>query len=207
MSKTTLKSIPSTQALEQLSAGKPITMTWITGLLNLDPLTISRWLCGEDMRGIYQPIVIQKCYLDALDLARRTFYERVELVDCRVGAACFEQAYFYTSLLIEDCVFRGDFAGRKIQSEGPLMFHNTVFIGYADFGAADLRDDVSLLDVSFYGGTNLLHEIYHNSAKRIGQEINIRGCRFRRADVPDGLDPTSLGVKPFIQSDLGRPES
>lgn len=207
MPKVTLDQIHSAQALERLSAGKPITMTWVTGLLNLDPLTISRWLCGEDMRGIYQPIVIQKCYLDALDLARRTFYDRVELVDCRVETSHFERAYFYVSLLIEDCVFRGDFVGRKMQSEGPIVLHNTVFIGYADFSAADLRDDVSLLDVSFYGGTNLLEELYSHSPKRLGQEITIRGCRFRRADVPEGLDLDTLGVKPFVQSDLGRAES
>jgi len=202
-----LKTIPSDQALKRLSVGKPINTMWVTGLLNLDPLTVSRWLCGEDMRGIYQPIVIRGCYLDALDLARRTFYDRVELVDCRIERARFERAYFYTSLLIEDCVFKGDFSGQQMQSEGPIVFHNTVFTGYVDFSGATLRDDVNFLDVCFYGGTNLLYEMRDHCPERLGREVILRGCRFRSADVPDGLDTVRLGITPFLQSDSGRPES
>ena len=75
------------QVLERLSIGEAIQDARVAGLLDLDPLVVSRWLCGEDLCGIYQPIILHDCILDGLDLERRTFYEMVELVGCRVAVA------------------------------------------------------------------------------------------------------------------------
>ena len=192
--------MPSRQALEHLSIGESIQDVRVVGLLDLDPLVVSRWLCGEDLRGIYQPVILHNCLLDGLDLENRTFYEMVELVGCRVAAAHFKQAYFYSSLLIEDCVFEGDFCGQHIQSDGRVVVHNTLFVGYADFGEASLRGKVNLVDVSFPGGTNLLHVLVSNSRERLGREIRLDGCRVRAADVPAGLDAARLGIMPLVES-------
>ena len=189
-----MRVIAPLQVLERLSMGEPIQGVRVTGLLDLDPLVVSRWLCGEDLRGIYQPIILHDCFLDGLDLENRTFYEMVELVACRVAAAHFRQAYFYSNLLIEDCVFEGDFYGQHIQSDGRIVIHDTLFAGYADFGAVSLRGKVNLVDVSFPGGTNLLHMLVSNSRERLGHEIEFSGCRFRAADVPAGLDAARLGI-------------
>jgi hypothetical protein len=197
----TLEVTPAVQALERLSTGESIRETRVTGLLDLDPLVVSRWLCGEDLRGIYQPIVLHHCVLEGLDLEGRTFYEMVEMVGCRVMAAHFKQAYFYSSLLIEDCVFDDDFEGRGIQSDGRMVIHSTTFTGYADFSGISLRNRVSMLGVSFPGGTNLLHVLANGSRERLGQEIMINGCRFRAADVPAGLDAAQLGITPLIEGD------
>lgn len=197
------------QALKRLSFGESIRDTRITGLLDLDPLVVSRWLCGEDLRGIYQPIILHHCILDGLNLEGRTLYEMVELIGCRVAVAHWKQAYFYSSLLIEDCIFEEDFEGREIQSDGRIVIHDTVFAGYADFGGVSLRGKVNLLDVAFPGGTNLLHELAQvdESRKRLGREITLDGCRFRAADVPAGLEAARLGIAPFIERDLGGAES
>jgi hypothetical protein len=192
-------SVQAIQAIERLGAGESIRDTWVTGLLDLDPLVVSRWLCGEDLRGIYQPIIVQHCILDGLNLGGRTFYEMVELVNCRVVVSHFEQAYFYSSLLIEDCVFEGDFEGRGIQSDGLMVIHNTVFAAYADFSGISLRNKVNLLDVFFPGGTNLLHELANGSRGQLGEEITIDGCRFCSADVPAGLETAQLGITPLIE--------
>jgi hypothetical protein len=194
------------QVLEHLSIGEPIQYARVIGLLDLDPLVVSRWLCGEDLRGIYQPILLRHCTLDGLDLEGRTFYEMVELVGCRVTAAHFQQAYFYSSLLIEDCVFKGDFEGRGLQSEGRIVIHNTVFTGWADFSAVGLRGRVNLVDVSFPGGTNLLHGLVDGSRDLLGREIKFSGCRFRTPDVPAGLGAAQLGLTPPIERDLGGAE-
>jgi len=196
-----LEVISPAQALKRLSIGESIQDTRVTGLLDLDPLVVSRWLCGEDMRGIYQPIILHHCTLDGLDLEGRTFYEMVELVGCRIVAAYFKQAYFYSSLLVEDCVFERDFEGQGIQSDGRMVIHNTVFAGHADFSGISLRNRVNLLDVSFPGGTNLLHVLVNGSRKRIGREIMINGCRFRADDVPAGLEMARLGITPLVESD------
>ena len=187
------------QVLERLSIGEAIQDARVTGLLDLDPLVVSRWLCGEDLRGIYQPIILHDCVLDGLDLERRTFYEMVELVGCRVAVAHFKQAYLYSSLLIEDCVFEGDFHGRGIQSDGRLVIHNTIFTGYADFGGASLRGRVNLVDVSFPGSTNLLHVLANDSQERLGRQIRLDGCRLRAGDVPAGLDAARLGITPLME--------
>ena len=190
------------QALERLSTGESIQSTRVAGLLDLDPLVVSRWICGEDMRGIYQPIVLRHCVLDGLDLGGRTFYRIVELVGCRIIAARFRQAYFYSNVLIRDCVFERDFEGRGIQSDGRIVIHNTVFAGHADFSGISLRNRVNLLTVSFLGGTNLLHVLANGSQERIGREIMLNGCRFRAADVPAGLEMARLGITPLVESDL-----
>jgi len=189
------------QVLEHLSLGEPIQSVRITGLLDLDPLVVGRWLCGEDLRGIYQPIVLRRCVLDGLDLEGRTFYEMVELVGCRIVAAHIKQAYFYSSLLVEDCVFQGGFEGRGIQSDGRVVVHNTVFAGYADFAEASLRGQVNLVDLAFPGGTNLLRTLVSNSRARLGREIRLSGCRFRAEDVPAGLDAARLGITPLVEGD------
>jgi hypothetical protein len=173
----------------------------VVGLLDLDPLVVSRWLCGEDLRGIYQPVILHNCLLDGLDLENRTFYEMVELVGCRVAAAHFKQAYFYSSLLIEDCVFEGDFNGRGIQSDGRIVVHDTVFTGYADLSGASLRGRVNLVDVSFPGGANLLHVLVNDWRERLGREIRFAGCRFRAQDIPAGLDAARLGITPLVEGD------
>ncbi len=181
--------IPSARVLEHLSVGRPVHDAWIAGPLDLDPLVVSRWLCGEDMRGIYQPIVMHRCFLDVLDLSGRTFYERVELVECYVAASSLRQAYFYDVLLIEDCIFRDALDARNVQSEGPFIIRNTTFTGYADFGGADLRGGATFSGVSFPGGTNLLSGL----GGKMGP-LTISGCRFRPVDIPPGLDPECVGL-------------
>lgn len=194
-----LRVIPSRQVLERLSIGEHVQGVRVAGLLDLDPLVVSRWLCGEDMRGIYQAIVLHDCVLDGIDLEGRTFYEMVELVGCRVAAAHFAQAYFYSILIIEDCVFEGEFHGRGIQSDGRMVVHNTVFAGWAEFGDVSLRGRVDLVDVSFSGGTNLLHVLADSSQERLGREIRLGGCGFRASDVPEGLDVARLGIVPLVE--------
>jgi hypothetical protein len=202
----TLRVTSPVQVLDHLSIGEPIQYARVTGLLDLDPLVLSRWLCGEDLRGIYQPILLRHCTLDGIDLERRTFYEMVELIACRVAAAYFRRAYFYSSLLVEDCVFEGNFEGQGIQSDGRLVVHNTVFTGWADFSAISLRGRADLVDVSFPGGTNLLHVLADGSHDSLGREIRFSGCRFRAADVPAGLGAARLGIVPLIEGDLGGAE-
>jgi hypothetical protein len=202
LSATMLEVTPSAQVLERLSIGEAIHNARVTGLLDLDPLVVSRWLCGEDMRGVYQPIVLHHCVLDGLDLEKRTFYEMVELIGCRVAVAHFAQAYFYSILLIEDCIFEEDFAGRGIQSDGRMVIHNTTFTGWAEFDEINLRGNVNLVDVSFPGGTNLLHVLANGSRELLGHEISLNGCRFRAADVPDDLEATRLGIAQLVEEDL-----
>jgi hypothetical protein len=199
---TAVQVVSSSQILERLSTGQSVQDMWITGVLDLDPLVVSRWLCGEDMRGIYQPIVVRNCILDRLDLSGRTFYDMVELVDCRIVAARLKQAYFYSSLLVEDCVFKGDFDGRSIQSEGQILLHNTVFAGYADFGGISVRNQIDLLDVSFPGGTNLLYSLMNGAPEKLKDGVMLRGCRFCAADIPVGLEAERLGITPLIECDL-----
>jgi hypothetical protein len=189
------------QVLERLSLGEPILSTQVTGLLDLDPLVVSRWLCGEDLRGIYQPISLRNCALGGLDLEGRTFYEIVELIGCRVAVAHFRRAYFYSSLLVEDCVFEGDFEGRCIQSDGRVVIHNTVFNGWAEFGAINLRGKADLVDVSFPGGTNLLHVLANGSRNSQRREVRFSSCRFLATDVPPGLDVARFGIEPLGQRD------
>ncbi|HET91088.1 MAG TPA: hypothetical protein ENN99_10180 [Chloroflexi bacterium] len=199
-----LKITPAIQVLKRLSSGETIQDTWIIDPLDPDPLVVSRWVCGEDLRGIYQPILIRNCYIDDLNLAQRTFYERVELVDCRIMTSCFRQAYFYSSLLIEDCVFRGGIDSQYIQGDGPIVIHNTVFSGYVDWGGLQWRNQVDLLDVSFPGGTNLLHELYaHKRAGRLGRKTTLARCHFRVADIPAGLGTAHPGIAPLVESYLG----
>jgi hypothetical protein len=201
-STATLEATSPTQALERLSIGEPVQGVQVTGLLDLDPLIVSRWLCGEDMRGIYQPILLRHCVLDGLDLEGRTFYELVELVGCRIAAAHFAQAYFYSGMLIEDCIFEGDFHGRGIQNDGRMVIHNTIFTGWAEFSSISLRGKVNLVDVSFPGGTNLLNVLVNGSQERLGREIMFSGCQFRSTDVPAGLEAAQLGIVPLIEGDL-----
>jgi hypothetical protein len=175
--------VPETRILERLSAGQTVQDVWITGMLDLDPLVVSRWLCGEDLSG-------------------RTFYDMVELIDCRIVTARLKQAYFYSSLLVEDCVFQGDFDGRYIQSEGLIVLHNTVFAGYADFGGISVHDRIDLLDVSFPGGTNLLRSLMNGSRERLGDEVMLRGCRFRAVDIPVELEAEQSGIAPLVECNL-----
>jgi hypothetical protein len=196
----TQKVVSSLEVLDRLSIGDSIQDVRIVGLLDLDPLVVSRWLCGEDLRGVYQPIVLHRCTLDDLDLERRTFYELVELVDCRVAAAHFKQAYFYANLLIEDCIFEGEFHGQGIQNDGRIVIYNTIFNHWAGFENADLRGRVDLVDVSFPGGTDLLHVLINGSEKPPEPEIQFRGCQFRAADVPVGLERVFLGIKTIADS-------
>lgn len=198
---TTLRVISPLQVLERLSIGEPIQDVRVTGLLDLDPLVVSRWVCGEDLRGIYQPIVLHRCILNGLDLEGRTFYEMVELVGCHIAAAHFKRAYFYANLLIEDCVFEGDFEGQGIQNDGRMVIYNTIFNNWAAFENISLRGGVDLIDVSFPGGTNLLHVLINDAQERLGREIRFRDCRFRAADVPAGLDAARLGIAPLIEGD------
>jgi hypothetical protein len=195
-----LRTVPSQQVLERLSMGDRIENLRIAGLLDLDPLVVSRWLCGEDMRGIYQPIVLHNCILDGIDLEGRTCYEMVELVGCRISAAHFTQAYFYSMLMIEDCIFEGSLHGRGIQNDGRLVIHNTVFTGWAEFEGISLRGRADLMGVSFLGGTNLLHALNNTARERLGREILFRGCGFHAADVPEGLDATQMGIVPLVES-------
>jgi hypothetical protein len=199
---TAVRVVSASQILERLSTGQSVQDMWITGVLDLDPLVVSRWLCGEDMRGIYQPIVVRNCILDRLDLSGRTFYDMVELIDCRIVTARLKQAYFYSSLLVEDCVFRGDFDGRFIQSEGLIVLHNTVFAGYADFGGISVHNRIDLLDVSFPGGTNLLHSLMNGAQDRLEDGVMLRGCRFCAADIPEKLKTERLGISTLVASNL-----
>lgn len=194
------------QVLERLSIGEPIQEVRVEGLLDLDPLVVSRWLCGEDMRGIYQPISLRDCILDGLDLEGRTFYETVELIACRVAVAHFRHAYFYSNLLVEDCIFEQNFDGQGIQSDGRLIIHNTTFSGWAGFASLNLRGRADLVDVSFPGGTDLLHVLADSAHLQLGREIRLNGCRFRAKDVPAGLDAAQLGILPLGESDLGGAE-
>jgi hypothetical protein len=195
------------QVLERLSLGEPIRRTRVAGTLDLDPLVVSCWLCGEDMRGIYQPIVLDHCILDGLDLRGRVFYEKVALVGCRIAAAHFEHAYFYAGLLIKDCVFEKDFEGRGIQSDGRVAIHNTVFAGHADFSGVSLRHEVDLFELSFPGGTNLLHVLANGPRERIGQEVVVNDCRFRAADMPVELEMTSSKITPLGEGTPSSTES
>ncbi|MBN1815549.1 MAG: hypothetical protein JXA14_27195 [Anaerolineae bacterium] len=201
-SAASLRTVPSQQVLERLSMGDRIENLRIAGLLDLDPLVVSRWLCGEDMRGIYQPLVLHDCVLDGIDLEGRTFYEMVELVGCRISVAHFTQTYFYSILMIEDCIFEGAFHGRGIQNDGRVVIHNTVFSGWAEFEGLGLHGRADLMGVSFLGGTNLLHALDNNAHERLGHEILFRGCGFRAADVPDGLDVAKLGIVPLAEGGL-----
>jgi hypothetical protein len=196
------QTVLSQQVLERLSMGDRIENLRIVGLLDLDPLVVSRWLCGEDMRGIYQPLVLHDCILDGIDLEGRTFYEMVELVGCRITAAHFTQAYFYSMLMIEDCIFEGAFHGRGIQNDGRVVIHNTVFSDWAEFEGISLRGRADLMGVSFLGGTNLLHALDNDAHERLGHEILFSGCGFRAADVPDGLDVAKLGIVPLVEGNL-----
>ncbi len=200
----TLNITSPVQALERLSIGEPIQWTRVPGLLDLDPLVVSRWMCGEDLRGVYQPIVLDHCVFDKLDLEGRTFYEMVEMSGCRITAGNFRRAYFYAGLLIEDCVFDGDFEGRDMQSDGRIVIRNTVFAGYANFEGIHLHNRVSLLGVSFPSGTNLLRALVEGSQERLEGEISLNGCRFCAADVPAGLETARLGVgfAPLVKDDL-----
>ena len=207
MSAAMLRVTSPMQVLRHLSIGESIQDMRVTGLLDLDPLVVSRWLCGEDLRGIYQPIVLRNCVLDGLDLEGRTCYEMVELVDCHISVAHFRQAYFYSSLLIESCVFDGDFEARGMQSDGRIVVHNTVFSGWADFSSIRLRGRADLVDVSFPGGTNLLHILVNGSRKSLGRDVQFSGCQFRAVDVPAGLDATRLGIEPLVEGDLCGVES
>lgn len=190
------------QVLECLSIGEPVQDARVAGLLDLDPLVVSRWLCGEDLRGIYQSIILHNCVLDGLDLERRTFYEMVELVGCCITATHSRQAYLYSSLLIENCVFDGDFHGQGVQSDGRVVVHDTVFTGYADFSGASLRGRVNLVGVSFPGGTNLLHVLANDARERLGRQIRLDDCCLCAGDVPAGLDKAQLGITPSIEGDL-----
>jgi hypothetical protein len=201
MSAAATRVVPSQQILERLSIGEHIEGVRVTGLLDLDPLVVSRWLCGEDMRGIYQPIVLHDCILDGIDLEGRMFYEMVELVGCRIAAAHFARAYFYSILLIEDCIFEGDFEGKGIQNDGRMVVHNTIFTGWAEFSELGLRGRADLVGASFLGGTNLLHVLVDNPQAQIGREITLSGCGFRVADVPDELDVAQLGIVPLVEDD------
>ena len=93
-----------------------------------------------------------------------------------------------------------------MQSDGRVVFHHTVFAGWADFRAVDLRGRVNLVDVSFPGGTNLLHGLVDGSRDSLGREIKFSGCRFRAPDVPAGLGAAQLGLTPLVERDLGGAE-
>ena len=198
-SSSALRTQSAHQVLERLSTGEQIENLHITGLLDLDPLVVSRWLCGEDMLGIYQLIVLHNCVIDGIDLEGRTLYETFELVGCRVKAAHFAQAYFYSMVMIEDCIFEGDFDGKGIQNDERLVIHNAVFTGWADFEGISLRGRADLRGVSFLGGTNLLQVLSNDVHDRIGYDITFSGCGFRASDVPSGLDPALLGTVPLVK--------
>lgn len=203
-SEANLLVVSAQQVLERLSIGERIQGLRISGLLDLDPLVVSRWLCGEDMRGIYQPIVLRDCVLDGIDLEGRTFYELVEIGGCRIAAAHFARAYFYSNLVIEDCIFEGDFEGRGMQGDGRIVFHNTVFAGWAEFRDINLRGRTDLRGVSFLGGTNLLHVLVNGARERIGRDIVFGGCGFRVSDVPAGLELAQLGIVPLVEDSQRR---
>ncbi|MBN1977286.1 MAG: hypothetical protein JW918_07790 [Anaerolineae bacterium] len=183
---TTQQIISPSQVLECISSGKSTQSARVAGSLGVDPLVVSRWLCGEDMRGVYQPIVLRDCILDELDLEGCTFYETMQLTGCRIAAARFAAAYFYSWLLIENCVFEGPFEGQRVQNDGGVIIHNTVFAGWADFDGASLRGELDLVGVSFPSGTNLLYLLADKSAT-LGGRVRLSGCQFRAADIPPGL--------------------
>jgi hypothetical protein len=197
---TTQQIISPSQVLERISTGKSTQSVRIAGSLGVDPLIVSRWLCGEDMRGVYQPIVLRDCILDELDLEGCTFYETVQLTGCRIAAAHFAEAYFYSFLLIENCVFEEPFEGQHVQNDGGLIVHNTVFTGRADFSGASLRGELDLVGVSFPGGTNLLYLLADKWAT-IGRRTRLSGCQFRAADIPPGLGIDRLGIAPLGEGD------
>jgi hypothetical protein len=87
-----------------------------------------------------------------------------------------------------------------------VVVHNTVFSGWADFRAVELRGRANLVDVSFAGGTNLLHVLVDGSRRLLGREIRFSGCQFRAADVPAGLGAAQFGLTPPIEGDLGGAE-
>ena len=89
-----------------------------------------------------------------------------------------------------------------MQSDGRLVVHNTVFNGWADFNGIYLRGRTDLVNVSFAGGTNLLHVLANGSQKLLGHQIQVSGCRFRAADVPAGLDVARLGITPLGKGNL-----
>jgi hypothetical protein len=202
-----VRTMSSRQALDRLSIGEHLQGVRISGLLDLDPLVVSRWLCGEDMRGVYQPISLRACQLDGIDLVGRTFYEMVEMIGCRISMAHFSGAYFYADLIIEDCVFEADLHGRGIQSDGRVVIHNTVFNGWTDLSDVSMRSRVSLVDVSFPGGTNLLQALTDGARDRIGDDILFHNCRFRPGDTPAELDAARLGILPLVEGDPGGAES
>lgn len=197
---TTQQIISPSQVLERISTGKSTQSVRVAGSLGVDPLIVSRWLCGEDMRGVYQPIVLRDCILDELDLEGCTFYETVQLTGCRIAAAHFAKAYFYSCLLIEKCVFGGLFEGQHIQNDGGIIVHNTVFTGRADFSGANLRGELDLVGVSFPGGTNLLHLLTDRSMT-IRHSVRLSSCQFRATDIPPGLEVGRLGIAPLGEGD------
>jgi len=168
-----------------LSIGDPIVGARITGNLDLDPLVISRWVCGEDLRGIYQPIILHECEIERLDLSGRTFYEMVELIDCTIEQAALSQAYFYDSLVIGDTRFEGPVDGRYIQADGRVVVHDTLFTHYLDVEGLSLRQHSNFSAVSFTGGTNFLHYI---EKRHFPAGVSLQGCSFRPEDVPAGFD-------------------
>jgi uncharacterized protein YjbI with pentapeptide repeats len=191
-----LQSVPPSLILERLSTGKRTQSMHVTGSLDVDPLVVSRWLCGEDMRGVYQPIILRDCILDELNLDGCTFYEVVRLTDCRIATARFAQAYFYTTLLIENCIFEETFEGQYLQSDGGIVVHNTVFTGWANFSGVSLRGELDFVGVSFPGGTDLLYILTENLTEH---RIRFSGCRFRAADIPAGLDLDQSGITPLVE--------
>jgi hypothetical protein len=199
-----LQAVPPSQILDRISTGKRTQRVRVTGSLDVDPLVVSRWLCGEDLRGVYQPIALRDCILDKLSLEGCTFYEIVRLTDCRIAAAHFGRAYFYSTLLIENCVFEGRFEGQHIQNDGGIVIHNTVFSGRADFGGASLRGQLDMVGVSFPGGTDLLTILTENLARH---QVRLSGCQFRAADIPAGLDVDRLGIAPLVEGDSRGAES
>jgi uncharacterized protein YjbI with pentapeptide repeats len=155
------------------------------------------------MRGVYQPIVLQDCILDDLNLEGCTFYETVQLTGCRIAAAHFAKAYFYAALLIENCVFAGSFDGQCMQNDGGVIVHNTIFTGRADFGGASLRGELDLVGVSFPGGTNLLNLLVDDLAST-GHGVRLSGCQFRAVDIPRQMERGRLGIAPLGE---GNPRS
>lgn len=197
-----MTSLPAQQVLNRLSFGKIVQDARVSGTLALDPLVVSRWLCGEDLRGVYQPIILHHCLLDGIDLEGRTFYELVELTHCHVTRADFKQAYFYSDLLIEDCTFEKHFYGCGIQNDGHVEVHNTCFKSEATFRGMSLRGEVDLVNVSFPGGTDLLRVLSEDAPELLGQSFRFENCRFRPADIPSKLDASRLGIQPLVEGNL-----
>jgi len=180
--------IPASEVLERLSIGEPITGVHVAGTLDMDPLVVSRWLCGEDLRGIYQPILFHDCSIESLDIHGRTFYELVEIVGCVVQQANISQAYFYSSLMIEDARFEGAVNATNIQADGRVVIHGTVFTGHVDLSGILLRQSGNLSVVRFAGGTNLLHETVEQWEAHFPAGLSLSGCAFRPEDVPPGFN-------------------